>query len=283
MKRLVCLILGLMLLVPSFTALTDLRRTTPPAERLGYLPSFEVAYFSSLEYRQLISELLFFNATFYYGAIMDKPGERPDYTRVWKYVNTSTRLNPYNIDSYYFGQAILTWDAGMVREMNAILGAGESKRTWDFYLPFFLGFNYSYFMNDYDRAARYMARAAELNPESAFLIPLAGRLFYQADKTDLAIQYLTLMYRGVKNEAIQKSLRVRIDALERIALLEKAVKRFEAATGHPPRQLTDLLRPGILKKIPADPYGGEFYFDLRDKRVKTTSNLAAPGARNERR
>jgi tetratricopeptide (TPR) repeat protein len=282
MKRLICLVLGLLLLVPSLTALTNLRRKTPPAERLGYIPSFEVAYFSSLEYRLLISELMFYNATFYYGALVDKPGERPDYTRVWKYVDTSTRLNRYNIDSYYFGQAILTWDAGMVREMTAKLETGASSRTWDFYLPFFLGFNYSYFMNDYDRAARYMARAAELNPESAFLIPLAGRLFYQADKTDLAIQYLTLMYRGVKNEGIRKSMRVRIDALERIALLEKAVKRFETATGHSPRQLTDLLRVGLLKKIPADPYGGEFYIDSRDKRIKTTSNLAHPGARNER-
>ena len=272
---------GLILLVPSHAALTKYRKHTPPEERLGFIPSFEVAYFSSLEYRLLVSELIFYDATFYFGAIVDKPEEKPDYGRIWKYVNTSVRLNPYNIDPYYFGQAILTWDAGMVREMNAMLEKGASKRNWDFYLPFFLGFNYSYFSNDYDKAARYMAKAAELNPDAGFLIPLAGRLFYQADKTDWAVQYLSMMLKGVKNDAIKKSLGIRIEALARIAFLEKGVRHFASLNGRPPRKLDELLSAGILKKIPADPYGGQFYFDPRDNKIKTTSNLAAPGARNE--
>jgi tetratricopeptide (TPR) repeat protein len=165
----------------------------------------------------------------------------------------------------------------MVREMNAILERGAAKRAWDFYLPFFLGFNYSYFLSDYDKAAKYMALAAKLNPKADFLVSLTGRLYYQANKTDLAIEYLTVMYHEAKSESIKKSLLVRIDALERIALLEKAVKRFEATIGHPPQELTDLLRARILKKIPDDPYGGVFYFDVRENMVKTTSNLADIG------
>jgi hypothetical protein len=279
MKRLASLTIGLLVMVPSLLALTAIRRNVPPAERLGYIPSFEVAYFSSLEYRLLLSELLFFDATFYYGATLERPNDRPDFGRILKYVSTSTRLNPFNIDPYYFGQAVLTWDAGLVPEMNAILTNGASKRNWDFYLPFFLGFNYSYFLNDYDKAARYMMRAAELNPRSSFLVPLAGRLLYQANKTDLAIRYLSALYEGTMNEAVKKDIRVRIDALERIALLETAAKRFETRTGQVPQELADLVRGGILNAIPEDPYGGEFYLDRNDGRVKTTSNLAKPGSK----
>lgn len=276
MKRLLFLVFGLILLVPSLALLSKARRNTPPAERLGYLPSFEVAYFSSLEYRLLVSELIFYNATFYYGGALDNPKERPDFARMFKYVNTATRLNPYNIDPYYFGQAILTWDAGMVKEMNGLLARGAAKRTWDFYLPFFLGFNCSYFLNDFDAAAKYMARAAELDQNSSFLVSLAGRLYYQADKTELAIQYLTRMYRGMRNEAMKKAVRTRIDALERIALLERGVKAYTDRTGHAPHVLSDLVHSGVLKDIPTDPYGGTFYYDQHDGRVKTTSNLADP-------
>jgi len=274
MKRPALLCIGLLLLVASLVALTEIRSTRPPAERLGYMPSFEVAYFSSLEYRLLISELMFFNAVFYYGTLTDKPEEKPDYLRIYQYVATSTRLNPYNIDSYYFGQAILTWDAGMVRGMNSLLEMGVVKRNWDFYLPFFLGFNYSYFLNEFEKAAQYTAMAAQLNPHAYFLTTLAGRLYYQANKTDLALQYLTTVYNGTKNEAVKKALLIRIETLERVALLEKTVKLYESKTGYPPRELSDLVREGILTRIPEDPYGGAFYLDRHDGRVKTTSNMA---------
>jgi hypothetical protein len=276
MKWLVALSVGLLLLIPSFSALTDIRRNTPAPERLGYIPSFEVAFFSSLEYRLLISELLFYDAIFYYGTMMERPKERPEFERIFKYVNTSTRLNPYNIDSYYFGQAILTSEAGMVREMNALLLRGLPKRNWDFYLPFFLGFNYSYYLHEYGNAAKYMARAAELNPAEGYLASLTGRLYYQANKTDLAIQYLKTMAKGVKNAAVKKSLEVRIDAFERIAFLENAVKLYESRTGKYPAELNDLVRGRVLKGIPPDPYGGEFYIDPTDRSIKTTSNFAAP-------
>jgi tetratricopeptide (TPR) repeat protein len=263
-------------MLSSLIFLTDARKNTPPAERLGYIPSFEVAFFSSLEYRFLISELLFYDAVFYYGTVMDKPGERPEYSRIFKYADTSTRLNPYNIDSYYFSQAILTWDAGMVNQMNSILQRGVLKRKWDFFPPYFLGFNCAYFLNDYENAAKYLSLAAKLNPKADFLPSLVGRLYYQANKTEFAIEYLKTIYRGAKNSSVNKSLQIRIDALERIAFLENAVKIHLARLGRLPADINDLVKSGIIKSIPEDPYGGRFYIDKQEGRVKTTSNLAIP-------
>jgi len=278
MKRLLCLVVGLLLLVPSLLSLTALRKAAPPPERLGVKPSFEATYFTSLEYRYLLSELLFYDAVFYYGSMLERPKERPDYWMIAKYIDSATRLNAYNIDAYYFGQAVLTWDAGMAKDMNVILERGAQRRTWDFYLPFFLGFNYAYFLQDYQKAAHYMELSAKLNPRMTFLPNYVGRLYYEANKTEQAIQYLKVIYEGTFNQAVRKGLLMRISALESIQFLEGAVQKFEKQTGHPPAELNELVRAGILKKLPPDPYGGTFYYDRSDGRIKTTSKMALQGA-----
>lgn len=281
MKRLLCLCLGV-LLVSTLPWLTASRQAALSPEKLGYKPSFEVTYFSSLEYRYLLSQLLFYDATFYYGAMLEKPGERPDYLMMGSYIDYATRLNAYNIDAYYLGQAILVWEAGLVKDMNVMLERGVKRRNWDFYLPFFLGFNHAYFLNDPKKGAEYMSLAAKLNPRMTFLPTYVGRLYYQADKTEQAIQYLKVVYEGTFDLALRKSILVRISALESIQFLEGAVKKFEQKTGRRPAELSELLNAGILKGIPPDPYGGHFYYDHSDGRVKTSSKMALQGATNDR-
>ena len=279
MKLAVTAILGLCLMIPSLWHLSTSRKLALAQERLHYKPSYEALYFSSLDHQLLMSELLFFEASFYYGAIAAKKKQKPDNAMLLQYLDTATRLNPYNIDAHYFGQAILTWDAGMVKEMNAILERGVEKRSWDFYLPFFLGFNYSYFLNNYEKAAEYTAIAARRNPQAGFLPTLASRLYYEADKTDQAISYLKVVLAGSNNEMLRRSLVTRLTALESIAFLEKAAKEFKSRTGRSPRELSELVVARILKAIPPDPYGGTFYLDNRDGRVKTTSKMSTSGAK----
>lgn len=274
MKRLACLGIGLLLLFPSLLSLTRLRESAPPPERIGYRPSFEVTYFTSLEFRYLLSELLFYDAVFYYGSMLERPKERPDYVMLGRYIDSATRLNAYNIDAYYFGQAIITWEGGMVRDMNVILERGAKRRNWDYYLPFFLGFNNAYFLNDRETAAKYYAQAARLNPRQSFLPNLVGRLYYEANKTDQAIEYLKIVARGTFNDAVRRSLETRIATLEAIRFLEGAVRRYERKNGRLPADISDLVSGGVLKAIPPDPYGGHFYYDRGDGRIKTTSKMA---------
>ncbi|CAG1015743.1 hypothetical protein ANAEL_05348 [Anaerolineales bacterium] len=277
MKRRLALLSGVALCLLTLVPLTQIRRAQPPAERLGYIPSPEVTYITSMDHQLLVSQLLFYSTIFYYGAMIERPDLRPDFRSIYAYLDTSTRLNPYNIDSYYFAQAVLTWDGGMVKEVNELLERGAKKRQVDFYLPLFLGFNHSYFLNNYEKAAQYYAQAAQINPQDTYLATLSARLLYQADKTHQAIAYLESIYRGTSNESVRKTIRVRIDALQRISLLERAVAMFRERTGHDPETIDDLVSGGILKGIPPDPYGGKFFFDKGDRRIKTTSKLAFGG------
>jgi len=274
MSRALWFCAGLLLCAATFIPLSELRKALPPAERLGHLPSPGVTYFASLEHRALVSELIFYRTMFYYGALVHQPKQAPDYGALYAFLDTATRLNPGNIDAYYFAQAILTWDAKMVRPVNGLLQRGIAKRPWDADLPFYLAFNYYYFLGDFEHAARYFEITARLNPEVSYFGTLTARALYQADKTELAIRYLQNLLKGTKNQAVRKQIAVRVDALARIRFLEVACQRYRDKAGRAPASIEELVTAGVIKGIPPDPYGGVFYLDPRDGRVKTTSNLA---------
>jgi hypothetical protein len=54
--------------------------------------------------------------------------------------------------------------------------------------------------------------------------------------------------------------------------LEKAVEHFRERLGRLPRHLDELVKQGVVREIPSDPYGGTFYL-TPEGGVKTTSNF----------
>jgi hypothetical protein len=80
------------------------------------------------------------------------------------------------------------------------------------------------------------------------------------------------MLRETTDPAIRLYLEKRLLALKIIHDLEKKVQAFKAATGNLPRSFAEMIDSGLLKEVPADPYGGEFVL-LGNGRIYTTSQL----------
>jgi tetratricopeptide (TPR) repeat protein len=177
------------------------------------------------------------------------------------------------MDSYYFAQAVLAWEAKMIPQVIELLEYGFQHRTWDFRLPYFISFNYAFFLKDYERAGEYLAKAAELKPDVEWYATLAARYFYEGGRTALALAYLKDMIPEARNEAIRKRMITRAAAFEKILQIEKAVLAYTNRFQTKPKKLEDLVKTGILTKIPEDPYGGSFYLD-DEGRVRATSKLA---------
>ena len=229
----------------------------------------------SLEFRTLIADFLFARASQYFGGKIEyhDPATGSDFRWLYSNLIVVTDLDPYFEDPYYFGNAIFTWDAGMYNEANALLKKGTEARTWDWQLPFFLGFNKFYFLKDNKAGADYILEAAKRPGSPDFLPTLAARLYHQAQNTGIAIAFLKSFYQTEKSEQIKKLYAVRIDALEKIMTLEKAVAEYRKKMKRLPPNLSALVQAGIIKEVPLDPYGGTFYID-KDGSIKTTSKLA---------
>lgn len=251
-------------------------RAKPFAEQIGYIPHGTAL--SLITADQKLSSAAFFvsKVLIYFGSrgeLQEKKLDLPtDYPGMSRILHAAVKLDPYNMDAYYFAQAVLVWDVGQVRLANDLLEYGMRYRTWDYLLPFFAGFNYSYFLKDNEKAAQYYRRAAELSGQELH-VGLAGRFLYESGQTVNAIAFVTVMEKNTRNEAVKRNLAVRLTALRRILLIETAMSEYGKTHGNMPKSIAELHNSGFLKAVPADPYGGTFFID-ETGRVRTTSNLA---------
>jgi tetratricopeptide (TPR) repeat protein len=252
----------------------------PFLERLGYIPRAEVVKYSTADQKYITAAALVMKALFYYGSLVERNAAKivapPDFFAVYKTIETAVKLDPYNMDAYYFGQAVMAWDAGRVREANALLEYGMKYRDWDFYLPFFAGFNYAYFLKDYQNAAKHYKRAAELNGDPLYA-NLAGRYLYESGQTGLALAYVSSMEKSARNPSIKKLFQLRLAALNEVNRIEQALASYAKDAGVTRTTIEELLKKGYLTSLPVDPYGGHFYIDDKGQ-VKSTSKFAFAGA-----
>jgi|YelNatPaOPRAMG01_1025707.scaffolds.fasta_scaffold06066_9 tetratricopeptide (TPR) repeat protein len=275
-KSVALIVISIILIIPSYSILSKYLSERSAEEKLGYVPKKEVLRIASVDHKSLVSEWLFLKTIIYYGGKIDPakkiPAKGIEYYNMYRLLDASTYIDPYNIDSYYFAEAVFTWDLGKIKEVNYLLERGVKYRTWDFYPPFFLAFNYYYFLRDYKQASFYMKKAAEITKDPLFT-NLAARFMYETGETDIAINFLKLMIENTWNKKVRYTLEVRLKALEAVSYLEKGVKRFIEIYKRKPINLEELVYNHVVDRIPDDPYGGRFYIDEKGK-IRTTSKFA---------
>ena len=267
------------LLILPFTA--DLKNK-PFEEKLGNVPTAGVLKSVAMDQKELVAASLVFKVLMYFGGIVEKSQNKisipPDFMRMSQLLHRAVKLDPYNMDAYYFAQGFLTWDAQQYKVANELLDYGMTYRTWDWYLPFFAGFNSSYFMHDYKKAADYYKVAAELSGQDLHK-SLAGRYLQESGQTDLAIGYLSMLAKGERNQALKKTYQTRLAAFKEVRRIEVARDRYREKRGAMPITVEQMVSGGFLSPSPKDPYGGKFYLEV-DGKVATTSKFAFAGVKN---
>jgi tetratricopeptide (TPR) repeat protein len=256
--------------------LTRIRDARPPQARLGFFPPAPVIKALSADHYQFMSQVISLQCLFYFGTLVELRSQAPDWWKIYRAVYTSTRLDPYNMDAYYFAQAVLTWETGMIQQAVQLLEYGFAHRSWDWHLPFYISFDYAFFLKDYEKAGMYLKKAAELRPEVEWYATLAARYFYEGGSTALALSYLKEMIPAARNETIKKRLVTRARAFEAVLQIEQAITTYKERFQADPEDLERLVEAGVLQRLPKDPYGGEFYLDEQGK-VRTTSKFAPVG------
>ncbi len=251
----------------------------PVAVKLGYVPSAEVLRVTVGDQKLLVAHIAVVKVIIYFGTLVEKFKNQvflpPEYLNMYKTLQTAVKLDPYNSDAYYFTQAAFTWEVGRAQEVNLMLDYGMKYRTWDYLLPFYAGFNSAYFLKQYEPAARYMKKAAEISGEP-LLANLTARYFYESNNSGLGIQFLEMMEKGAKDEKLRGLYQLRRTALQAAQQIQSAVKAFKEQTGRQPLRFEELVEYGLLKKVPEDPYGGRFFLDDTGS-VRTTSKFAFGG------
>lgn len=281
----IILLLGLVSYCLVIGPFTSYMRNKPIEEKLGYVPSIKILKPFSADQKELTAESLVFKVIVYFGGLMEKASEgtileqQPDLQGMSRLLHNAVHLDPYNMDAYYFAQGFLTWDARQFKVANDLLDYGMKHRTWDWQLPYFAGFNSSYFMHDYKKAADYYKLAGDLSDNFLFR-RLASRYMQESGQTDLAIAYLSTMAKGERSQALKKTLLTRLSAFREVKRIEVACNRFRESHGAMPVTIEQLIVAGFLVPAPVDPYGGQFFLEPGGK-VATTSKFAFGAAKKD--
>ncbi len=273
------MLLVLVLAVAYWATIVPLDRhmaNRPVVVKLGYTPGPTVLRLAAGDYKPLLAEFQVLRVMFYFGSLVEKWQQRihvaPEFANMFRTIQTAVHLDPYNKDAYYFAQAAFTWQVGHAADVNRLLDYGMRFRTRDWLLPYFAGFNAAYFLRDYNQAAEYMRRAAQLSGHP-LLTNLSARYFYESGREEVGIAFLQDMVARSQDAKEKRLYQLRLAALRAIREISVALQDYHEDQGQDPDTLMELVAKGYLEKIPEDPYGGEFY--LTDQgRVRTTSEMA---------
>ncbi len=275
-KGYIFLLLAVGVLIGIFSAnkLAKIYRERPPLESVRYVPKPSLLKAVALEYRLLLADFFWMKVTLIYGEPNFRKKATPeDWDYIEKTIQVVTELDPYFFIPYYFAGIVLPMEADRVDDANKFLMRGMKYLKKEWRIPFLIGFNYYYYKHEELEAAKYLEIASKLPGSPEYLPQLASRLRYQAGDIRHAIAFLMTMYNNTDNLELKKSLAMRIKALQDIYYLTQAVEIFKKKFNRPPKNLEELVETHIIKAIPRDPYGGKYYYDPKDGRVKTTSNF----------
>lgn len=243
-------------------------------EEFLYLPKVEYIKTASLGYDQVVADLLWLKTVQHIG---EKKISSQGYEWIYKAIDTVTSLDPKFQSPYEVGGLILSMSNKVELSNRLFTKAFENNPdAWQF--PFYLGFNYLYYLKDYKQAAEWTSRAAAIKGSPYYLPLLASRLYVQAEDPAYALEFLSRMYENTSDEKVREGLLQRINLLKaevEIRVMQQAADFFRKKTGAAPKTLGELVSSGLLKYIPEEPNGGRYYIDGQGvvKSTKLTQKL----------
>jgi len=276
----IVLLLAMVLHVFSLGKASDAMKMLPTDEEQSFVLPSALIKMAALEFRGLASDVYFLNSMVFIGTTQqrkEKPRVKEWEWQWWtKMLDTATDLDPYFFDPYYYANAFLPWDAGRVEEANRLLEKGSRYRDWDWMLPFYIGFNNFFFLQNDSTAANFLMEASRRPGGDPTLASIASRLAYKENRTETAIYFLEDIARRTDDNNLKESYEKRVSALRSIDNLEKAVSFFKKKFGRTPVNIEELLRKNIVSRLPHDPYGGNYFVDKDGKVRSTTSSELEP-------
>lgn len=127
-------------------------------------------------------------------------------------------------------------------------------------IPYWIGFKYFEF-GEYEKSAEFYKVASTLPEAPRFLKFAAIQPLAQARSLERAIFETESLLQSVDGEDAEW-VKMRLEWLSTMQMLETKTKEFKTLTGKFPLDLKELVEHGLIKEIPVDNFGYGFYLDM---------------------
>jgi hypothetical protein len=223
----------------------------------------------SFGFRNLFADLSWLGAIQVAGTRKFTPD---DYDRLALMIQTVVQFDPKFKVPYLLGGLILGDSRAHIQEALKILALGRANHPDDWRFPFYTGYLYYFSLGDPVEGGKALESASQIDGSPPYLPLLAARMFSEGRKPETALRFLNEMMKQEKDPTRQEVLKRRIREVvaERdMQLLESAVEAYHKKTGRIPRELSDLVREGMIARLPEEPHGGRYLLSP-DGKIRST-------------
>jgi len=186
---------------------------------------------------------------------------------IFNFLNLVTDLDPHFATAYYFGEIILpNEEESNLAIQLAIKGLYNRPDTWQ--IPYYLGYIYYFYREDYEKATKYFELAAQKPKVLTSAKRLAAELRSKTGRHEIALMMWQNLAKNIEDDFTYQEAKKRITRELNFLTLENDVKIFQTKFNRDPENLTELITTQVLQKIPSDPFGLRYFWDAKKKRVR---------------
>lgn len=240
-------------------------------DELLYLPEGRLLRVASLGHPNLLADAVWLRAIQYYG---EQRLTTRNYDQTERLFTAIYDLDPTFVGATRFGALILAQDAQDPASALRLLrrAASDFPEAWEY--PFDEGFIQHTVVRDYSGAGESYRRAAALPGAPEVAERLAGLSFAKLGDRESAREiWVELLQDGnpMTRSLAERNLK-NLDLADQEEELTRAVHAFREERDRIPENWEELIRAGELRELPADPWGGQFFFvpDVEEVLSSTT-------------
>lgn len=203
---------------------------------------------------------------------------RNDYDRLAGLLATVVRFDPRFMVPYLLGGVVLGDSPHHIPAALQLLAQGEQRFSSEWRFPFYTSYIRYFLLGEPVEGGMALLRASRIAGSPPHFPLLASRMLSEGHRPETALAFLQNMIERETDPRRKASLEERMRRVEverDLQILEKAIGEYTTRVGALPGQLPDLVRAGVLARVPEEPYGGK-YLLMPDGQVLSDR---APGGR----
>ncbi|MFH0926500.1 MAG: hypothetical protein V1872_12880 [bacterium] len=176
-------------------------------EEILYVPTGKFLKILVLGYNHLAADALWLKAIGYFGthSISDHI-----YTWLYHILDIITTLDPEFTHPYTFGGIILPLEGDDVENGNKLLLKGMKNHPDSWKFPYYLAFNYWYYLDNPKIATDYMARAVRCPRHPPHLERLLAILYNKSGEKETALSLLRHFYNSTDDPELKRIIEERM-------------------------------------------------------------------------
>ncbi|MFH2057807.1 MAG: hypothetical protein ABIJ59_02785 [Pseudomonadota bacterium] len=191
----------------------------------------------------------------------------------WKIIHRgfeqAFELDPYFEQTFIQAQAFIAWEAEMPKAAIKLLDQVIPKRPWDWRPRYYSGFDYYYFLNDYQKASEIYLETSKIKDAPLIIAMLGSRFAIKEKRTQASIDILKIMLQepGLDENSI-KEITNRIHILKSIDVINNALERYKMFFNEYPSTLDELITSRFLHQLPENPYKKQYHYNPKTGEIK---------------